>query len=451
MSALKRIEKELKDIKSGKLKNLDARPIDEKDLFNWRATIVGPDDSPYKGGIFHLKIRFPMEYPFRPPEFKFITKIYHYNINPSGVFYFDYLYKNWSPSFSIGEMLNNICSLLSKPNFDIPAFNGDAHQLYSKNQKEYYKKARDWSIKYANAPINNLKFNYSLKGKDLINYELNNIKYGENIKLTLTNNIYLYCQLKAIIKMPKDTPYEGEEYELLFNIPEDYPSKPPSFSITFPDEYMKCAENLCKYILEKKWNRKLSIKDIIILIIKSLKYNFINNIIKEDELEERINILEDSLNKEKIENKNLTKNNENLNIKLKETEEILNNFQKVNLNLNKKINELEKLIQQNNFQIKNLKKIISEKDNKLSEKKNLMTIIISTFDEGINFSFICENTDKFKKIEEAFYNNYPEYIKIRSIFTIRQKEIDVNKSIEDNNIRNNDIIILKKLNKNDNH
>ena len=123
----------------------------------------------------------------------------------------------------------------------------------------------------------------------------------------------------------------------------------------------------------------------------------------------------------------------------------------MNLNLNKKINELEKLIQQNNFQIKNLKKIISEKDNKLSEKKNLMTIIISTFDEGINFSFICENTDKFKKIEEAFYNNYPEYIKIRSIFTIKQKEIDVNKSIEDNNIRNNDIIILKKLNKNDNH
>lgn len=123
----------------------------------------------------------------------------------------------------------------------------------------------------------------------------------------------------------------------------------------------------------------------------------------------------------------------------------------MNLNLNKKINELEKLIQQNNFQIKNLKKNISEKDNKLSEKKNLMTIIISTFDEGINFSFICENTDKFKKIKEAFYNNFPEYIKIKSIFIIRQKEIDVNKSIEDNNIRNNDIIILKKLNKNDNH
>ena len=123
----------------------------------------------------------------------------------------------------------------------------------------------------------------------------------------------------------------------------------------------------------------------------------------------------------------------------------------MNLNLNKKINELEKLIQQNNFQIKNLKKNISEKDNKLSEKKNLMTIIISTFDEGINFSFICENTDKFKKIKEAFYNNFPEYIKIKSIFIIRQKEIDVNKSIEDNNIRNNDIIILKKLNKNDNN
>ena len=451
MSALKRIKKELNDIKSGKIKNIDAGPIDEKDLFNWRATIIGPDESPYKGGIFHIKIRFPTDYPFRPPEFKFITKIYHYNINQNGNLFFDYLNRNWSPSFTIGTMLNYICSLLSKPNFDIPAFNGDAYQLYLQNQNDYYEKARDWSIKYANAPNKNLKIYYSLNGRERIDYELKNIKYDENIKLTSVNNIYLFCQLKAIIKMPKDTPYEGKESELLFNIPEDYPLKPPSFSITFPDDYMKCAENLCKNILEKKWNRQLLIKDIITLIIKTLKYNFINNIINEDELEERINLLEDSLNKEKIENQNLIKNNEILNIKLKETEEILNNCQKENQNLNKKKKELEILIQKNNSKIEHLKKIISEKNNKLSEYENLMTINISTFDEGINFSFICKNTDKFKKIEEAFYNNYPEYIKIRSIFTIKQREIDVNKSIEDNNIRNNDIIILKKLNKKENN
>ena len=94
-----------------------------------------------------------------------------------------------------------------------------------------------------------------------------------------------------------------------------------------------------------------------------------------------------------------------------------------------------------------MKKIISEKNNKLSESQKLMTIIISTFDEGINYSFICKNTDNFKKIEEAFYNNYPEYINTRNIFTLNQREINVNKSIEENNIRNNDIIFLKEVTK----
>ena len=448
MAALKKIEKELKNLKSSKLKNIEAGPIDEKDLFNWWATIIGPDGSPYEGGIFHLIIKFPMEFPFRPPELRFITKIYHYNINLNGYFYFEQLYKDWTPTFTISALLNFIYSLLSKPNFSIPGYNGDAHQLYLQNKKEeYFEKARDWSIKYANAPNKNQKIYYSLKGKERIDYELNNIKYDNTIELTKVNNTYFFCQLKAIIKIPKDTPYEDKQYELFFNIPEDYPLKPPSFSITMPDDYMKCTENLCKNILKEKWNRQLFIKDIITLFIKTLRYNFVNNIIKEDEIKGKIKILEDSLTNKKIEKENLLKNLKILNIKLKEKEDIINNFQKENLKLNKKINELEILIQKNNLQNNCSQKSISVKNNKLSESEKLMTIIISTFDEGINHSFICKNTDNFKKIEEAFYNNYPEYIKTKNIFTIKRREINVNKSIEDNNIRSNDIIILKKANK----
>jgi len=267
---------------------------------------------------------------------------------------------------------------------------------------------------------------------------LNNIKYDKNIELTKVNNAYFFCQLKAIIKMPKDTPYEDEKYELFFNIPEDYPLKPPNFFISGSND------NLIQNILKEKWNRQLFIKDIITLLIKSLDYNFLNNIIKEDEIKSKIKILEDSLTKEKAEKEDLIKNME---IKLKETEELLNLFQKENLNLNKKINELEIIIQKNNLQNNCLKKIISEKNNKLSESQKLMTIIISTFDEGINYSFICKNTDNFKKIEEEFYNNYPEYINTRNIFTLNQREINVNKSIEENNIRNNDIIFLKEVTK----
>ena len=148
MSALKRIQKELIDLGKDPPANCSAGPIDEKDQYHWQATIMGPDDSAYAGGVFFLNIHFPTDYPFKPAKINFTTRIYHPNINSNGSICLDILKEQWSPALTISKVLLSISSLLTDPNPDDPLVPEIAH-IYKTDKNKYEATAREWARKYA--------------------------------------------------------------------------------------------------------------------------------------------------------------------------------------------------------------------------------------------------------------------------------------------------------------
>ena len=92
--ALKRLQKELNDLnKEPPDVSMTLEQPDDDDFFYWKATIQGPENTPYEGGVFICDVFIPAEYPFKPPKVQFATKIYHCNIDSHGRICLDILYE----------------------------------------------------------------------------------------------------------------------------------------------------------------------------------------------------------------------------------------------------------------------------------------------------------------------------------------------------------------------
>merc|ERR1711907_559549 len=144
MSALpRRIVKETQRLMQEPPPGISATPYEEN-LRYFNVIIAGPQSSPYEGGIFKLELFLPGEYPMVPPKVRFLTKIYHPNIDKLGRICLDILKDKWSPALQIRTVLLSIQALMSAPNPDDPLAN-DVAEHWKKNEEDACKVAMQWT------------------------------------------------------------------------------------------------------------------------------------------------------------------------------------------------------------------------------------------------------------------------------------------------------------------
>ncbi|KAK2964754.1 putative Ubiquitin-conjugating enzyme E2 35 [Blattamonas nauphoetae] len=122
--AIKRIQKELARLQSDPLEGITVTPA-EDNIRYLTVILPGPKGTCYEGGKFKLEVFCGEGYPMQPPQCRFLTRIYHPNIDRLGRICLDIIDQNpakcqWTPAIQIGSMLLSIQSLLSEPNVDDP-------------------------------------------------------------------------------------------------------------------------------------------------------------------------------------------------------------------------------------------------------------------------------------------------------------------------------------------
>ena len=144
-------------------------------------------------------------------------------------------------------------------------------------------------------------------------------------------------------------------------------------------------------------------------------------------------LLKDENQRLKNENQYLKNQINNYNINLNQYKLKIN---ELNLALDNKINEINNL----NNVIKNLQ--LNNNKNEYINRNKLLTIQFKSIDQKVDMPITCEKDDKFVRIEEKLYNEYPEFEFLNPYFTVNGRVIKRFKSMLENDIRNNDKIIL---------
>jgi ubiquitin-conjugating enzyme E2 R len=151
MSATPFLLKQLQELRKHRLGGFNIEVGD--DLYQWTIWFAGPKGTLYYPGQYKAVMTFPQDFPYKPPEFKVLSKMWHPNIYADGRVCISILHPpgedemnsmetasmRWTPVQSIDKVLISIVSLLADPDASdagAPA-NVDALVQFRKDRKGF--------------------------------------------------------------------------------------------------------------------------------------------------------------------------------------------------------------------------------------------------------------------------------------------------------------------------
>ena len=183
-------------------------------------------------------------------------------------------------------------------------------------------------------------------------------------------------------------------------------------------------------------------------------YNNLNvdgNIVKINKLERKLKEVIEKNKKLIMVNKNLKEANIKLNMENEKLKELKKEINKLNNELNQ-IKELKQKME-NDLAQKDIEiqKLLSKKNKDYYDisdisalNKDDKIIAVNFVSMGNNdighYNLMCINRDLFVRLEERLYNKFPQFKNYETYFEVNGKRIKRFKTLEQNNIKNNDII-----------
>lgn len=118
------------------------RPDRSLNFMRWDCAIPGKTGTPWEGGHYKLKLRFPPNYPISHPSCRFDPPVFHVNVYSNGSVCLPLLEKDWIPTFTVKDILHTIQDLLDEPN-PRDTVNNEAYLIFISDPAEYTRRIRD--------------------------------------------------------------------------------------------------------------------------------------------------------------------------------------------------------------------------------------------------------------------------------------------------------------------